>query len=201
MKDLQSLCSRLNLPMTGGRAALIKRINKARQNTDNLSGTPPPIYDGSKHIANQNAMEMQFQQLQLRDQESPQDGLLSATQLTQVQSIVQGSLNEVIERAALAAAQAAVRAFSGSPSQAPDQATPTGESSVDVTTTSVASTSNSPLDSQTSGPSLGNYSKLLQHIQTQQWIPCTSCRRNWSGRSSLVSSRKYLNCSPRILTF
>ena len=74
-------------------------------------------------------MEMQFQQLQrqvqeLLDRESPQDGLLSATQLTQVQSLVQGSLNETIERAASAAAQAAVRAFSSSPSQAPDQENP-----------------------------------------------------------------------------
>ena len=157
------MCSRLNLPTTGGRAALIKHIDEARQNTDNLSGTPPPFQDGGEHTANQNAMEMQFQQLQhqvqeLLDQDSPQDGFLSATQLTQVQSIVQGSLNEAIEKATSAAAQAAVRAFSGSPSQAPDQATPTGESSVDVTPTSAASTSNSPLESQ------------------MQWIPCTSCR-------------------------
>ena len=93
VKDLRSLCSRLNLPTTGGRAALIKRIDEARQNTDNLSGTPPLIQDGGEHIANQNATEMQFQQLQrqvqeLLDRESPQDGLLSATQLTQVQSTV-----------------------------------------------------------------------------------------------------------------
>ena len=31
VKDLRSLCSRLNLPTTGGRAALIKRIDGARQ--------------------------------------------------------------------------------------------------------------------------------------------------------------------------
>ena len=131
VKDLRSLCSRLNLPTTGGRAALIKRIDEARQNTENLSGTPPPIQDGAEHIANQNALELQFQQLQrqvqeLLDWESPQDGLLSGTQLTQVQSIVQGSLNEAIEKAASAAAQAAIRVFSGSPPQAPDLATPAG---------------------------------------------------------------------------
>ena len=60
-------------------------------------------------MANQNALELQFQQLQrqvqeLLDWESPQDGLLSGTQLTQVQSIVQGSLNEAIEKAASATA-------------------------------------------------------------------------------------------------
>ena len=64
-------------------------------------------------MANQPALEMQFQQL--LDRESPADGLLSAPQLTQVQSIVQGSLNEAIEKATSAAAQAAVCAFSGSP--------------------------------------------------------------------------------------
>ena len=94
-------------------------------------------------------MELQLQQLQrqvqaLLDRKSPQDGLLSATQLAQVQSIV----------------QAAVRAFSGSPSQAPDQATPTVESSVDVTRNpSAALTSNSLLESQISSPSLGNCSR------------------------------------------
>ena len=122
VKDLRSLCSRLNLKTTGGCDALIKRIEEARTNTDNLPGTPPPIQDGGEHVENQtdqNALELQFQQLQrqvqeLLDRESPQDGLLSATQLTQVQSIVQGSLNEAIEKAASAAAQAAVSAFNGS---------------------------------------------------------------------------------------
>ncbi len=40
---------------------------------------------------------------ELLDRESPQDGLLSATQLTQVQQIVQGSLNKAIEKVASAA--------------------------------------------------------------------------------------------------
>ena len=163
LSDLRSICSRLNLSTPGGRAALIKRIDEARRNTGNLPGTPPPIQDGGEHIPNKNPMELQLQQLQrqvqeLLDRESPQDGLLSATQLTQVQSIVQGSLNEAIEKAASAAAQAAVRAFSGSPPQAPDPATPAGESSVDVTPpSSAASTSNSLLESQVS--SLGNCSR------------------------------------------
>jgi len=154
VKDLRSLCSRLNLAMTGRRAALINRIDEARQNTGNLSGTPPPIQDGGEHMANQNALELQFQQLQrqvqeLLDRESPRDGLLSATQLTQVQSIVQGSLNEAIEKATSAAAQATVCAFGSLPPLAPNPATPAGESSVDVTpTSSAASTSNSLPESQ-----------------------------------------------------
>ncbi|CAH3180060.1 unnamed protein product, partial [Porites lobata] len=129
VKDLRSLCSRLKLTTTGGRDALIKRIAEARTNTDNLRGTPPPTQDGGEHVENendQNALELQFQQLQrqvqeLLDRASPQDGLLSASQLTQVQSIVQGSLNEAIEKAASAAAQAAVSAFNGSspPATAP----------------------------------------------------------------------------------
>ena len=124
VKDLRSLCSRLNLATTGGRAALIKRIEEARTNTGNQHG--------GEHVENQNdqyALELQFQQLQrqvqeLLDRESPQDGLLSATQLTQVQSIVQGSLNEAIEKAASAAAQAAVSAFSGSSTPATAPPTP-----------------------------------------------------------------------------
>ncbi|PFX32395.1 hypothetical protein AWC38_SpisGene2794 [Stylophora pistillata] len=121
VKDLRSLCSRRNLTTTGGRAALINRIEEAQTNKENLPGTPPPVQDVGEHVENQNdqtALELQFQQLQrqfqeLLDRESPQDGLLSATQLTQVQSIVQGSLNEAIEKAASAAAQAAVSAFNG----------------------------------------------------------------------------------------
>ena len=54
VKDLRSLCSRLNLTTTGGRDALIKRIEEARTNTDNLPGTPPLIQDGGEHVENQN---------------------------------------------------------------------------------------------------------------------------------------------------
>ena len=121
VKDLRSLCSRLNLTTTRGPDALIKRIEEARTNTDNVPGTPPPIQDGGEHVENQNdqnVLELQFQHLQrqvqeLLDRESPQDGILSAAKLTQVQSIVQGSLNEAMEKAASAAAQAAVSAFNG----------------------------------------------------------------------------------------
>ena len=101
VKDLRSLCSRLNLVTTGARAALIKRIEDAWSNTTNLLGTPPPTQDGGQ-VENRDWLEKQFQQLQrqvleLLDREPSQDGLLSASQLTQVQSIVQGSLNEAIK--------------------------------------------------------------------------------------------------------
>ena len=43
---------RLNVTTTGGRDALIKRIEEARTNTDNLPGTPPPIQDGGEHVEN-----------------------------------------------------------------------------------------------------------------------------------------------------
>ena len=77
-KDLLSLCSRLNLTMTGGRDALT--------NTDNLPGTLSPIQDGGENVEyqnDQNALELQFQQLQrqvqeLLDRESPQDGMAPA---------------------------------------------------------------------------------------------------------------------------
>ena len=102
VKDLLSLCSRLNLVTTGARAALIKRIEDAWSNTKKLLGTPPPNQDGGDQVKNRDWLEKQFQQLQrqvleLLDREPSQDGLLSASQLTQVQSIVQGSLNEAIE--------------------------------------------------------------------------------------------------------
>ena len=83
VKDLRSLCSRLNLATTGVRPALIKRIEEAQRNTANLSGTSLPIQDGSEHVENQNdqnALELQFhrQVRQLLDRESSQDGLLSS---------------------------------------------------------------------------------------------------------------------------
>ncbi|KAL9977686.1 hypothetical protein ACROYT_G015118 [Oculina patagonica] len=54
VKDLRSLCSRLNLATTGGHAALIKCIKEARKNTGNLPGTQPPVQHGNEHVENQN---------------------------------------------------------------------------------------------------------------------------------------------------
>ena len=69
VKDVRSLCSRLNLVTTGVRAAMIKRIEDARSNTTNLLGTPPPTQDGGDHVANRDGLEEQFQQLQRQVQE------------------------------------------------------------------------------------------------------------------------------------
>ncbi|PFX15799.1 hypothetical protein AWC38_SpisGene19971 [Stylophora pistillata] len=41
VKDLRSLCSRLNLTTTGGHAVLMKRLEEAQTHTENLPGTPP----------------------------------------------------------------------------------------------------------------------------------------------------------------
>lgn len=128
VKDLRSLYSKLYLATTGRRATLIKGITEARQKVATLPRTPPPNQDGGEHVestATSSTIEQQFQQLQrqvqeLLDRETTEDRLLSAPQLAQVQSIVQGSLDEAIEKAASAAAQAAVSAFHGSSAQASD---------------------------------------------------------------------------------
>ncbi len=80
VKDLRSLCSKLNLVQqtqlspstTGGRAALIKRITEARQNVANLPRTLPPNQDGGEHVestAASSTIEQQFQQMQRQVQE------------------------------------------------------------------------------------------------------------------------------------
>ena len=174
-KDLLSLCSRLNLTMTGGRDALT--------NTDNLPGTLSPIQDGGENVENQNdqnALELQFQQLQrqvqeLLDRESPKDGLLSATQLTQEQLIVQGSPNKAIERAASAATQAALSAFNGSsppatapPTQARDSS---GNDALQISSPGISvspencSTADSAIDSVHELPA-----KLVKEILTGEFM-------------------------------
>ena len=179
IKDLRSRCSRLNLTTTGGRDALIKRIEEARTNIDNLPGTPPPIQDGGEHVENendQNALELQFQHLQhlqrqvqeLLDRESPQDGLLSATQLTQVQSIVQGSLNEAIEKAA-------VSAFIGSSPPATAPPTQARDSSVnDALQISLPVISVSPENCSTRDPAMDSVhelpAKLVKEILTGEFM-------------------------------
>ena len=176
IKDLRSRCSRLNLTTTGGRDALIKRIEEARTNIDNLPGTPSPIQDGGEHVENendQNALELQFRHLQrqvqeLLDRESPQDGLLSATQLTQVQSIVQGSLNEAIEKAA-------VSAFIGSSPPATAPPTQARDSSVnDALQISLPVISVSPENCSTRDPAMDSVhelpAKLVKEILTGEFI-------------------------------
>ena len=75
----------------------------------------PNGQDGGQHV--DSAFEQQFQHLQHQVQEllnrESDERLLSPGQLSQVQSVVQGSLNEAIEKAASAAAQAAISAYTG----------------------------------------------------------------------------------------
>ena len=94
-------------------------------------------------MGNRDGLEEQFQQLQrqvqeLLDREPSQDELLSASQLTQVQSIIQGSLNEAIEKATSAATQAIVRAFNCSSPEAPASTIPEREPSGNEPLTSSA---------------------------------------------------------------
>ncbi len=71
------------------------------------------------------------QQVQaLLDREPSNEQLLSPGQLTQVQSLIQSSMNEAIEKTATAAAQAAVNVFRG---PSPPAAIPTNGASSDLT--------------------------------------------------------------------
>ena len=185
VKDLRSLCSKLNLTTTAGRAALIKRITEAQQNVTSLPGTPPPNQDGGKHMestAASSTIEQQFQQLQrqvqeLLDRETTQDRLLSATQLTQLQSIVHGSLNEAIEKAASAVAHAAVSAIHGLSAQA-------SESSTQVTASSESERPeiSPPSTLNTSNRRRSRATKVSQQFQrTQRWTLSTSPSQTLEG--------------------
>ena len=52
IKDLRSLCSRLNLTTTGGRAALIKRIEEARKTQETFRALCPLSHNGGERIKN-----------------------------------------------------------------------------------------------------------------------------------------------------
>ena len=111
------MCDQLSLPTAGTRSALVDRLKEARetrQNTQSI-GAPPPAQNGGDNIE----VQKQFQQLQqqvqdLLNRNSSDERMLSESQLTQVKSLVQATINETIEQTAAAAAQAAVNAFTGS---------------------------------------------------------------------------------------
>ena len=115
VKDLRAICSRLNLSASGTRGALVKRLQRARTTTNSAPGSLSNGQDGDQHV--DSALEQQFHNLQHQVQEllnrDNDERLLSPGQLSQVQSVVQGSLNEAIEKAASAAAQAAISAYTG----------------------------------------------------------------------------------------
>lgn len=123
VKDLRTLCNRLKLPTTGIRATLVQRLEEVRQNAPTPSSSPtiiPATTNGDSPTAGDHAdnLQQQFVQLQqqvqgLLNRESSDERVLSESQLTQVQSLVQATINDTIERTATAAAQAAVNAFNG----------------------------------------------------------------------------------------
>ena len=127
LKDLRAMCSRLHLSTTGTRAALVKRLEEARQNSANAATSHANQNGGSDIVDGDLRLPQQFdslkQQVQaLLDRESSNEQLLSPGQLTQVQALIQSSMNEAIEKTATTAAQAAVNAFRGpSPPQTEEQ--------------------------------------------------------------------------------
>ena len=118
VKDLRSMCGREKLPTTGVRAALIERLENARQNssirTDQSSDEHVVDRDAEGGALQQQFNELRQQVQGLIDRESSDERLLSPGQLTQVQSLIQASINETIEKTASATAQATVNAFTGS---------------------------------------------------------------------------------------
>lgn len=111
VKDLRNLCNQLTLPDTGTRSALLERLKEARRNVNDV---PPPVQNGGDNTE----LQQQFQQLQQQVQDllnrNTDERMLFESQLAQVKSLVQATINETIEQTAAAAAQAAVNAFAGS---------------------------------------------------------------------------------------
>ena len=117
VKDLRTLCSQLSLPTAGTRSALVDRLKEARETRQNAQsiGAPPPVQNGGDNIELQQHFQQLQQQVQdLLNRNSSDERMLSESQLTQVKSLVQATINETIEQTAAAAAQAAVNAFTGS---------------------------------------------------------------------------------------
>ena len=119
VKDLRTLCSQLSLPTARTRSALVDRVKEVRetQRTEQPISAPTPILNGSDNTD----LRRQFHQLQqqvqdLLNRNSSDEIMLSESQLTQVKSLVQATINETIQQTAAAATQAAVNAFTGSSS-------------------------------------------------------------------------------------
>lgn len=148
VKDLWSQYSWLHLGTIRGRAALVKWIEQTRSNTKNLLGTPPlhkmaatkwkivmDLKSNSRSFKSKNFWTGNLHRM---------DFYQPASQLTQVQSIV---LNEAMEKAASAATQSAVRAFSCSSLTAPASTIPERESSGNEARTSSAGIIDAPVSS------------------------------------------------------
>ena len=106
VKDLRTLCSQLSLPATGTRSALIERLKEARRNAQSIDA-PPPVQNGGDDTELQQHFQQLQQQVQdLLNRNTSDERMLSESQLTQVKSLVQATINETIEQTAAAAAQA-----------------------------------------------------------------------------------------------
>ena len=178
VKDLRNLYNQLTLPATGTRSAHLERLKEARRNVNDV---PPSVQNGGDNTE----LQQQFQQLQQQVQDllnrNTDDRLLSESQLTQVKSSVQATLNETIEQTAAAAAQAAVNAFAGSsPSQA---AVPERIASSEVTVPSAAQdTLNSLAVDGASGTDTSNNSSASQQtLDSVDELPAKLVKEVLSG--------------------
>ena len=178
VKDLRNLYNQLTLPATGTRSAHLERLKEARRNVNDV---PASVQNGGDNTE----LQQQFQQLQQQVQDllnrNTDDRLLSESQLTQVKSSVQATLNETIEQTAAAAAQAAVNAFAGSsPSQA---AVPERIASSEVTVPSAAQdTLNSLAVDGASGTDTSNDSSASQQtLDSVDELPAKLVKEVLSG--------------------
>ena len=173
LKDLRAMCGRLRLSATGNRAALVKRLEEARQNSANVATSNANQNGGDDLVDGDHRLQQQFdslkQQVQaLLDREPSNEQLLSPGQLTQVQSLIQSSMNEAIEKTATAAAQAAVNAFRG---PSPPAAIQTNAASADVTVTPQSGEEQGPNPSTSTTDSVHELpAKLAKEILTGEFM-------------------------------
>jgi len=113
VKDFRTLCNQLSLPATGTRSVLVERLKEARRNAHSIGATLPVQNGGDNTELQQQFQQLQQQVQDLLNRNSSDEKMLSESQLTQVKSLVQATINETIEQTATAAAHAAVNAFTG----------------------------------------------------------------------------------------
>ena len=108
VRNLMAISTRLNFLMTGTRDVLVKRLQQARSTrtasvlraTTKMAANTWTLPSNNNSTISSNGSRTTWQKIWY--------DTLSPGQLIQVQSIVQGTLNEAIEKAATVAAQATV---------------------------------------------------------------------------------------------
>ena len=205
VKDLRNFLSRLNLPATGTRSTLIKRLKEARENEQAPSQAnvvPPPVQNGGDHAELQQQFEQLQQQVQdLLDRNPSDDRLMSENQLTQVKSFVQPTINETIEQTAAAAAQAAVTAFVGSSSQSQAAAREVNPSSADTVPSVVQESLNSlAVHGASETVTSVNPSTTQRTLESVHELPAKLVKEVLSGEfmelSKLLPKNKFLTAPP-----